>query len=319
MVWVPRYIKQTIAKRPGQIVSSEDWNDLFNLLIGQGDYTAEGLLTAVTTFTNNLTAKADLVSGKIPLEQIPEIFKPTGLEALITTVNNLAVAVDGIEDYVLPTASTTVLGGIKVDGTSITVDENGVASSVGLTENDVFAVCNEGVTTLPSLRTVSIWSMGKAYIPASVTSMGDNWFYNSLVRLITGGGNLTTAGNSLAYNCPTLTSLSLPALTTAGAAFAQDCPTLTSLSLPALTPAGNSLAYNCPLTHLVVGGANTLTLESATSTAWKLPVADMVAFGTALKPAATTTTLAFGATYWNALSAAQKAIFTSKNYTITTQ
>ena len=93
MVWVPRYIKQTIAKRPGQIVSSEDWNDLFNLLIGQGDYTAEGLLTAVTTFTNNLTTKADLVSGKIPLEQIPEIFKPAGLDVLITTVNNLAVAV----------------------------------------------------------------------------------------------------------------------------------------------------------------------------------------------------------------------------------
>ena len=35
------------------------------------------------------------------------------------------------ESYSLPTASTTVLGGIKVDGETITVDENGVASSTG--------------------------------------------------------------------------------------------------------------------------------------------------------------------------------------------
>ena len=112
MVWVPRYIKQTIAKRPGQIVSSEDWNDLFNLLIGQGDYTAEGLLTAITTFTNNLTTKADLVSGKIPLEQIPEIFKPAGLDVLITTVNNLVVAVPAnkadLEQHLL----SIMLGGV---------------------------------------------------------------------------------------------------------------------------------------------------------------------------------------------------------------
>ena len=93
MVWVPRYIKQTIAKRPGQIVSSEDWNELFNLLIGQGDYTAEGLAAALTTFTASLAAKADIVDGKVPLSQIPEIFKPTGLETLITTVNDLTVTV----------------------------------------------------------------------------------------------------------------------------------------------------------------------------------------------------------------------------------
>ena len=243
--------------------------------------------------------------------------------------NTLKTKLDGIAEsannYTLPTASTTVKGGIKVDGTSITVDENGVASASGtgggLTYADVFAVCNEGVTTLPSLGTASIWGMGKAYIPASVTSMGDNWFYSSLVGLITGGGNLTTAGNNFAASCTILPSLSLPALTTAGAGFAYGCTTLPSLSLPALTTAGYNFVFGCPLTHLQVGGANTLTLTSATNNnykAWKLPVTDMVAFGTALKTAATATALVFGTTYWNALSAAQKAIFTNKNYTVTT-
>lgn len=51
---------------------------------------------------------------------------------------------------------------------------------------------------------------------------------------------------------------------------------------------------------------------------WKLPVADMVAFGTALTPATATTALTFGTAYWNALSTEQKAIFTNKNYTVTT-
>ena len=36
-----------------------------------------------------------------------------------------------ISSYTLPTASTTTLGGVKVDGTSITIDGNGVISSAG--------------------------------------------------------------------------------------------------------------------------------------------------------------------------------------------
>ena len=165
------------------------------------------------------------------------------------------------------------------------------------------------------------WGMNRAYIPSSVTSMGNGWLYGAPILSISGGEHLTTIGNNFAYACKYLTSISLPALTTAGYNFASSCTSLTSLSLPALTTVGYTFALGCPLTHLVVGGANTLTLTSTaynTYTAWKLPVADMVAFGTALKPAATTTALVFGTTYWNALSTAQKAIFTNKNYTVTT-
>ena len=253
-----------------------------------------------------------------------------------------------LDNYSLPTASTTVKGGIKVDGTSITVDENGVASASesggGLTEADVFAICEAGVTTLGNQITTISWYMSRAYIPSSVISMGSNWFREAIATYeINGGEHLTTAGTYFAYNCTALTTLSLPALTTARSHFAQSCTSLTTISLPALTTADTSFAQsctalttislpvlttagtyfacNCPLTHLVVGGANTLTLTSTsnnTYTAWKLPVADMVAFGTALTRATATTTLTFGATYWNALTAAQKAIFTNKNYTVTT-
>ena len=56
------------------------------------------------------------------------------------------------EAYTLPTASTTVKGGIKVDGTSITVDENGVASASGsgmVTETIAeYSSLNSNVVTL---------------------------------------------------------------------------------------------------------------------------------------------------------------------------
>lgn len=93
MDWIPRYIKQTSAKRPGQIITAADWNELFNLVVSQGDYTAEGLVTAIVEFSKGLTSKADLVEGKVPLSQIPEIFKPEGLDAVIEKIDSLASTV----------------------------------------------------------------------------------------------------------------------------------------------------------------------------------------------------------------------------------
>jgi hypothetical protein len=49
--------------------------------------------------------------------------------------------------YTLPTASTEVLGGVKVDGTSITIDNEGVISSSG--SSDLFEL-NDVVITSPS-------------------------------------------------------------------------------------------------------------------------------------------------------------------------
>lgn len=46
------------------------------------------------------------------------------------TINGSGV-ISGASTYTLPTASTTVLGGVKIDGTSITINESGVISSAG--------------------------------------------------------------------------------------------------------------------------------------------------------------------------------------------
>ena len=56
--------------------------------------------------------------------------------------------------YVLPVASTTALGGVKIDGTSITIDANGVISSSGGgsggTATDVASLTDVTLTSLQS-------------------------------------------------------------------------------------------------------------------------------------------------------------------------
>lgn len=64
--------------------------------------------------------------------QIKEAFKN------ILTPDGTTITVDGqgkisavpSAEYVLPTASTTILGGVKVDGTTITIDVNGVITAI---------------------------------------------------------------------------------------------------------------------------------------------------------------------------------------------
>ena len=51
----------------------------------------------------------------------------------------------GSNSYELPTASTTTLGGVKVDGTTITIDENGVISSTATSNGE----SSGGITNIP--------------------------------------------------------------------------------------------------------------------------------------------------------------------------
>lgn len=55
------------------------------------------------------------------------IVKPDG--TTITIDENGVIT--GASTYELPTASTSTLGGVKIDGTTVTIDANGVISSSG--------------------------------------------------------------------------------------------------------------------------------------------------------------------------------------------
>ena len=85
--------------------------------------------------SNFLTEHQDL-SSYAKTEDIPTELPANGGNA--DTVNNHTVNTDVPSDavftdtvYTLPIATTEILGGVKVDGSTITVDENGVISAVG--------------------------------------------------------------------------------------------------------------------------------------------------------------------------------------------
>lgn len=111
---------------------------------------------------------------------------------------------DGIESganaYVLPNANTTTLGGIKPDGTTIVVDENGVASSVGGSSGG-FAVGDEIITerTLDntwhkcdgSFLNATSYSDLSTVLPNRVYSVNkwvDKSFYDCIMKIVYGDG-----------------------------------------------------------------------------------------------------------------------------------
>ena len=106
------------------VAISGSYNDLTNKpTLFSGSYTdLTNKPTLVTSYTQ-LTDKPTLFSGSyIDLTNKPTI--PADVSDLTDTLNLLS-------SYVLPTASTGTLGGVKVDGTTILIDSFGVISSVG--------------------------------------------------------------------------------------------------------------------------------------------------------------------------------------------
>lgn len=90
--------------------------------------------------SSELANKVDVVSGKQLSTEDYTTAEKTKLSGIEDNANN----------YTLPTASTSTLGGVKVDGTSIIADENGVISSN-----------SSGLTQYTSMPTPSAQYVGK--------------------------------------------------------------------------------------------------------------------------------------------------------------
>lgn len=85
-----------------------------------------------------------------------------------TAVPADAVFTDTI--YTLPTASESELGGIKVDGTTVTIDENGVIT-VNMTENIPFKILKGTVTTTTTGATEVKFSKSFASTPTVICAV----------------------------------------------------------------------------------------------------------------------------------------------------
>lgn len=84
---------------------------------------------SISTLTNNLSS--------LDQRTVKKTDKATTSSLGIVKVDGTTITIDsdgtihGASTYTLPTASTSTLGGVKIDGTTITIDANGVISSTG--------------------------------------------------------------------------------------------------------------------------------------------------------------------------------------------
>ena len=81
--YIPTYIKRIIANKPKDVVTANYWNELFNLLITQGDHTAEELGNILNHFTAAITEVKGIADDKYvkPTDGIPK----TDLAAAVQT------------------------------------------------------------------------------------------------------------------------------------------------------------------------------------------------------------------------------------------
>lgn len=75
--YIPKYIAQTEAQLPKFIITSDKWNELWNLSIVQGDYTAEAVDQIITEFQ---TAQGDIVDNDALAVHLAGIETVTGVK-----------------------------------------------------------------------------------------------------------------------------------------------------------------------------------------------------------------------------------------------
>ena len=72
--YIPTYIKRTINNKPKDVIRASYWNELFNLLINQGDHTAKELGNVLNHFTAAINEVKGIADGKYvkPTDGIPK-------------------------------------------------------------------------------------------------------------------------------------------------------------------------------------------------------------------------------------------------------
>ena len=74
--YIPTYIRRTINNRPKDVVTASYWNELFNLLITQGDHTAEELGNILNYFSTRLVgAESEIAESAEAIANIRGVFR----------------------------------------------------------------------------------------------------------------------------------------------------------------------------------------------------------------------------------------------------
>jgi len=228
--------------------------------------------TASATNRGALSA-ADWTTFNNKLSSLPTasttILGGVKVDGTTITINGSGV-ISSYQTYTLPTASTTVLGGVKVDGTSITINGSGVISGAS-----TYTLPTASTTVLGGVKvdgtTVVINGSGV------ISSVGANGTVTTVAVVNANGFNATIANPTTAPNITlstTVTGIIKGNGTALSAAVAADFPTLNQ-DTTGTAAAANGL--KSATTTVSVSGATApttgqvLTATNGTTATWQTP------------------------------------------------
>ena len=99
--YIPTYIKRTINNKPKDVIRASYWNELFNLLINQGDHTAEELGNILNHFTAAINEVKGITDGKYvkPTDGIPKIDLAAAVQASLDKADTALQTHQSLADY----------------------------------------------------------------------------------------------------------------------------------------------------------------------------------------------------------------------------
>lgn len=159
---------------------------------GTGATTAAAALTAllpsqVGQSGSFLTTNGSTASWAAIPTPPPPLPSQTGQAGKFLSTDGTAASWQSAPTYVLPKATTSTLGGVIADGTSITVDANGVISAVGSGSTATVGVTSVGM---------NMGSTGLTVSPGVITSAG-TFAVTGTLAVTHGGTGATDAATAL--------------------------------------------------------------------------------------------------------------------------
>jgi len=208
---VPTYIKQTVDATPKKVITADRWNELFNLLITQGDNNATALndllvALAATTAAANIGADIPSVVTK-NVQAILDVF-----EAAIADRYTIALA-----DAATTAATNNLVESVvfnEGDGTFTITKRDGTVSVIDTLLEKV--PVNMVFETVGDITQIKITDSDGSTSTADVTSLVDNYNFNNTdtVNLnVLGTGNQKTISADVRDNSITVPKLAVAAIT----------------------------------------------------------------------------------------------------------